>query len=254
MALTRRFAAADERRLRVGAWRPSAFELLGCEPRRCRLDGTNTVSPLSRWLHNHEACRSIGNPRHLRAAAGRSDSGPEHPRAHKCLICRWQHRKRQDCPKREPVRSARRWRTLSQATSTPWAWLKRRCQHQSMCSGHSPSPTAKTLRWQLPAIPWAPTWFACAPRLRSRGRRRRPLQAGHRRRLRAIVDDTNRAILILLAEGFGIDETARREHIELIWQGPDRKIHGRNNCGNDQHRPAGWDFVQRGAPRRVVDH
>ena len=33
--------------------------------------------------------------------------------------------------------------------------------------------------------------------------------------------------------------TARREQVELIWQGRDRKIQGRNSYGNDPHPPPG---------------
>jgi hypothetical protein len=34
-------------------------------------------------------------------------------------------------------------------------------------------------------------------------------------------------------------DTARREKVELIWQGRDRKIQGRNSYGNDPHPPKG---------------
>lgn len=34
-------------------------------------------------------------------------------------------------------------------------------------------------------------------------------------------------------------QTARREQVELIWQGRDGKIQGRNSYGNDPHPPAG---------------
>ncbi len=34
-------------------------------------------------------------------------------------------------------------------------------------------------------------------------------------------------------------ETARREQVELIWQGRDHKIQGRNTYGNDPHPPKG---------------
>ncbi len=33
--------------------------------------------------------------------------------------------------------------------------------------------------------------------------------------------------------------TARREEVELIWQGRDNKIKGRNSYGNDPHPPKG---------------
>lgn len=34
-------------------------------------------------------------------------------------------------------------------------------------------------------------------------------------------------------------QTARLEHVELIWQGRDHKIQGRNSYGNDPYPPAG---------------
>ncbi len=34
-------------------------------------------------------------------------------------------------------------------------------------------------------------------------------------------------------------ETAKRERVELIWQGRDRQIQGRNSYGGDPHPPKG---------------
>lgn len=34
-------------------------------------------------------------------------------------------------------------------------------------------------------------------------------------------------------------KTAKRENVELIWQGRDRQIQGRNSYGNDPHPPKG---------------